>query len=120
MSGYGMGYNHHAASYDSWATREPWGDVYIEETDEEDGFEWGWEDEEPELIEEGPLFNEAFKHSDYGGVAFFGDGYRAGKIECHMIGDDRTFVFDPADCTLLDSGEFCWDCGQVGCYWHTE
>lgn len=34
-------------------------------------------------------------------------------IEAHMIGDDRTFVLDPDDCTLY-TDEVC-SCGQEGC-----
>ena len=37
-------------------------------------------------------------------------------IEAHMIGDDRTFVLDPDDCTLY-TDEVC-SCGQEGCGWH--
>jgi len=108
------------ADYDAMVTGDPFGgDIYIEETDEEDGFEWGWEDEEPpELIEEGPLYNQVITIEQYGGVAFFVDGYRSGKIECHMIGDDRTFTFDKDDVSnVLEESEFCWTCGQVGCGW---
>lgn len=37
----------------------------------------------------------------------------SGLIEAHMIGDDRTFVLDPDDCTLY-TDEVC-SCGQEGC-----
>lgn len=40
----------------------------------------------------------------------------SGLIEAHMIGDDRTFVLDPDDCTLY-TDEVC-SCGQEGCGWH--
>lgn len=45
---------------------------------------------------------------------------RTGNVLAHMIGDDRTFSFDPDDLTALPVGGYCVDCGQVGCKWHTE
>lgn len=32
-----------------------------------------------------------------------------------MVGDDRHFVFDTSELTLLGEDKFCRDCGQVGC-----
>lgn len=43
-----------------------------------------------------------------------------GRVLAHMIGDDRTFAFEPEDLTPLEPGAFCVECGQVGCSWHTE
>lgn len=40
-----------------------------------------------------------------------------GWIETHMVGDDRTFAFEPDDLTPLDEDDFCGGCGQVGCPW---
>ena len=64
----------------------------------------------------------------YRGIAFWvlgpttstdedGDEYDTGEIDVRMVGDDRTFVVDPDDCTPIDDEEFCPDCGQVGCGW---
>lgn len=97
---------------------------FIAETDDGDGFEWGWEDEwdENEELEfgkpeENPLYHNAVRIEGWDGIAFFVDDCRAGKIECHMIGDDRKFTFDNDDATLLDEEEFCWGCGAIGCGW---
>jgi len=38
-----------------------------------------------------------------------------GNILAHMVGDDRTFAFDPDDLEPLDDLAFCAECGQVGC-----
>ena len=35
--------------------------------------------------------------------------------ECHMVGDDRKFFFDEDELTLLDEGDYCSSCGQIGC-----
>jgi hypothetical protein len=92
-------------------------EIYFMETDEEDGFEWGFEEEEPELIEEGPLYDKTVTIVGYRGIAFRVDGYREGMIECHMVGDDRTFTFDVDEATEIDEDEFCHGCGQIGCGW---
>ncbi len=42
-----------------------------------------------------------------------------GSVIAHMIGDDRPFTFDPAELTPLSGADYCQDCGQVGCKWHT-
>lgn len=41
------------------------------------------------------------------------------RIKAHMIGDDRTWTFDVTDLTPLSEGDYCLDCGQIGCGWHT-
>lgn len=33
----------------------------------------------------------------------------------HMVGDDRDFVHDESDLTLLDEDDYCHVCGQTGC-----
>ena len=40
---------------------------------------------------------------------------RTGRLLAIMVGDDRPFEFDPADLTPLPAGEYCPECGQVGC-----
>lgn len=35
--------------------------------------------------------------------------------DCVMVGDDQVHSIDIADLTLLDSNEFCIECGQIGC-----
>lgn len=42
---------------------------------------------------------------------------RTGYVVCVMVGDDREFVFDPSDCTIIDEDDFCHSCGQTGCSW---
>lgn len=50
----------------------------------------------------------------YRGVAFRVDAYLPnGEAETHMIGDDTTYTFDPADLTVVEE-DVC-DCGQLGC-----
>ena len=39
----------------------------------------------------------------------------AGVWDCHMVGDDRTFVIDEEDMTIIDEDEFCRSCGQIEC-----
>lgn len=39
-------------------------------------------------------------------------------VEAHMVGDDRTFIIDPDDCTPY-TDPVC-SCGQVGCGWHGQ
>ena len=43
-----------------------------------------------------------------------------GRVSPHMIGDDRSFAFDPEELYILKPGSYCVDCGQVGCMAHTE
>lgn len=40
---------------------------------------------------------------------------RTGKLHCTMIGDDRSFYFDPEDVHQLGETEYCESCGQIGC-----
>lgn len=39
--------------------------------------------------------------------------------DCVMVGDDQVHSIDIADLTLLDSNEFCIECGQIGCSVYT-
>lgn len=38
-----------------------------------------------------------------------------GELDVVMVGDDRVFVVDPADCTPLADEAYCSECGQIGC-----
>lgn len=38
-----------------------------------------------------------------------------GRILAHMIGDDRTFTFEPDELTPIGEDDYCPGCGQVGC-----
>jgi len=40
---------------------------------------------------------------------------RTGNIICVMVGDDRQFSFNPEDVTALNDGDYCSECGQIGC-----
>jgi len=40
---------------------------------------------------------------------------RTGNIICVMVGDDRQFSFDSEDVTPLNDGDYCSECGQIGC-----
>ena len=66
----------------------------------------------------------------YGGVAWWYDrdetepdedtewsGYESptGRVLIVMIGDDRRYAVDPADCTPLAEDGYCPECGQTGC-----
>jgi hypothetical protein len=40
---------------------------------------------------------------------------RTGHLVCVMIGDDQHHAIDPDDLTPLKEGDYCPECGQVGC-----
>lgn len=40
---------------------------------------------------------------------------RTGRVVATMVGDDRYFVFDPDEVQPLARGEYCGECGQIGC-----
>ena len=40
-----------------------------------------------------------------------------GRVLAHMVGDDRTYAFDPEDLAPLNDHDYCSCCGQVGCMW---
>ena len=42
---------------------------------------------------------------------------RTGNVVAVMIGDDRYFTFDPEDIIPLDDGTYCFECGQIGCFY---
>jgi hypothetical protein len=48
-------------------------------------------------------------------TAWSGDRERTGQLCVYMVGDDRVFVVDPADVTALHDGDYCTECGQIGC-----
>ena len=77
-------------------------------------------------------FEPAYKVDIYPGIAFRADGYEmmpdedtewsgyhnpTGRILAHMIGDDRTFAFEPEELTATPDDEYCSGCGQIGCGW---
>lgn len=86
VDGYG-GVAWRAFNYQFEWTEEEW--VYSGEGDEDD--------------ESSYFFNESEKVED------------RSKVRCHMVGDDRTFVFDVDELTALDELDYCASCGQVGC-----
>ncbi len=78
-------------------------------------------------------FVPAYTAYGYGGIAFrafaletepdedtewTGIENPTGNILAHMIGDDRTFSFDPDDLTPIEDNDYCSCCGQVGCGWN--
>lgn len=38
-----------------------------------------------------------------------------GNVVMVMVGDDREYIIDPADCTALAEDAYCPGCGQIGC-----
>ena len=60
-----------------------------------------------------------YVNPDDSGDVFFGweeiENISDTQVECYMIGDDRKFVFDISDLTLIDVNDFCGSCGQIGC-----
>lgn len=37
------------------------------------------------------------------------------RVDCHMIGDDRTFTFELDELVPLAREDYCGECGQIGC-----
>jgi hypothetical protein len=71
-----------------------------------------------------------YRVDGYGGVAWsyigpetqatedtYWDGIEepTGNVLMVMVGDDRTFAFDPFDVFELDELAYCASCGQIGC-----
>jgi hypothetical protein len=71
-----------------------------------------------------------FSVASYPGVAFYcwgeetkpdedteWSGYEipTGKVVMTMVGDDREFIVDPDDVTLIAENDYCPGCGQIGC-----
>ncbi len=42
-------------------------------------------------------------------------GVPGDNVVAIMVGDDREFIIDIDDLTLLDDKDYCYVCGQVGC-----
>lgn len=51
----------------------------------------------------------------YRGVAWRVVKRTRDEVTCVMIGDDRRFIFDPADVKPLKRTAYCAVCGQIGC-----
>ena len=67
----------------------------------------------------------------YEGIAFYLRGYKVtwteesewtgepdvdtDYVRAVMVGDDREYIVDVADLTLLAETDYCHSCGQVGC-----
>lgn len=77
-------------------------------------------------------FDPAYRADGYSGVAWNVYGYETepdedtewsgienptGLLVAHMIGDDRTFTFEPDELTPLAEEDYCSGCGQIGCGW---
>lgn len=41
---------------------------------------------------------------------------RTGQLVCCMVGDDAHWLIDPDDVQTLARGEYCGECGQIGCH----
>ena len=82
------------------------------------------------VIEETEDYPDRYTVRGWRGVAFYVAGYqveadddtewsgyynRTGMLLAVMVGDDKYHVVDPADLTPLSDGEYCPECGQVGC-----
>lgn len=97
-----------------WEEGEPW---MAEDTDNEPD-----EDDEPEHVTDDPTLprGTTVKIDGHGGVAWHvlyvermpnGDE----SVHCQMVGDDRPEPFNRDDLTVIDSDDFCSQCGQLGC-----
>lgn len=54
-----------------------------------------------------------FEYSEPGGGEWIdGDGSRLRVV---MVGDDHEFVVDADECRELKEGDYCIECGQLGC-----
>ena len=70
-----------------------------------------------------------FTHTDYPGIAWVArrlprvfdvemdDNHDEDTdwIVARMVGDDRDFTLERAECTPIPEDKFCGECGQVGC-----
>ena len=79
-------------------------------------------------------FDARYRVEGYRGIAFYLDGfvrYRGSdyewsglkyedrsRVRAIMVGDDRVHEVDVDDLTPLADGDYCKDCGQIGCGWH--
>ena len=72
----------------------------------------------------------AYRVRGHGGIAWYVMGWetepdedtewsgmenRTGRIICVMVGDDAQWTFDPDDVSPIEEGEYCIECGQIGC-----
>lgn len=75
--------------------------------------------------------NARYSVQGYPGVTFYVEGYvetkdpETGEVEENdtmvraiMVGDDRVHLIDVDDLTLLDDGDYCPECVQIGCEWY--
>lgn len=85
-------------------------------------------------------FEAKYRHSDYPGVAWYAHKYSKDfywepiyddegelihedyvdcedrtRVVCCMVGDDRDFTFDVEELIKLEEGDYCPECGQIGC-----
>ena len=80
---------------------------------------------------EGFDFTARYKVEGEGGIAWYAvhyekvydedyewtgiEGENKERVVCIMVGDDREFTFDVEDLVKLDDGDYCTECGQLGC-----
>jgi hypothetical protein len=74
-----------------------------------------------------------YRVEGWGGIAFYLLGYKLVRDEDYewsgieyedrdwvravMVGDDTVHVVEVDDLTPLDEGDYCSECGQIGCQW---
>jgi hypothetical protein len=51
----------------------------------------------------------------YPGVAFYVDADYGDELVTHMVGDDRVFILQHDEVTVVNDDEYCHTCGQIGC-----
>lgn len=76
-------------------------------------------------------FEPAYVADGWRGIAWRADDYETepdedtewtgyeiptGRILAHMIGDDRSFAFEPDELTPISDDDYCPGCGQTGCH----
>jgi hypothetical protein len=37
------------------------------------------------------------------------------RVQAVMVGDDQVFTFEVSELTVLQEGDYCPECGQIGC-----
>lgn len=100
---------------------EPWwideANVGIDDIEEEITRQYG-----PDLgNSEANYYTRAWRIRGRGGVAWrILRPSREKYIQVVMVGDDRKEVVDLDDLEWLDDSDYCQDCGQIGCTWHTK
>jgi len=69
----------------------------------------------------GHLTGQYVRIENWSGIAFIVDKDNGSEtIETHMVGDDKTHIFNREDVTPLNEDAFCSECGQIGCLWGKE